>query len=232
MRSESVSLGKKLLDNAFSDLQLNFKSISSDAINAVLKNHSFKELDDLYEDIGLGDQLAVFVAHQLANASEEQTDAVQRDGEEGKPFLIHGADGMAIDFSKCCCPIPGDSIVAFLNKGHGLDIHTEDCSTLIKLRKKQPEKCLPVLWADDVSGNFRVALNVEARNRARGLAEMAEAIAKANSFIDDVGISERGGGCCLVRFHLFVKNVSHLDRVLRHLRNASVVIRVARKKGD
>jgi GTP diphosphokinase / guanosine-3',5'-bis(diphosphate) 3'-diphosphatase len=228
-RSELMALGKQLLNKSFSDLQLDLKTINPDVISNFLKNANLKEQDDLYEDIGLGNRSAVFVAHQLvANAAKEQTEVFQ--SSESKPLLIHGADGTAINFASCCCPIPGDSIVGFINKGHGLDIHIVDCTNQAKLRK-QPEKWLPVSWADDVRGNFRVALDVEAIHRIGGLAELAGVITKTNAFVDDIGISERSGGYCLVSLRLLVKNLSHLNRVLRHISKASVVIGAMRKKG-
>jgi RelA/SpoT family (p)ppGpp synthetase len=228
-RSELIALGKKLLDKALLDLQTDSQKIHPNTINNFLKKANFKEPDDLYEDIGLGNNLAIFVAHQLINVTDKQTEISQN--LEGKPLLIHGAEEMAIAFASCCYPIPGDSIVGFLNKGHGLDIHTQDCINLVKLRK-QSEKFLPACWADDVNGDFHVALNAEMIHKRGALAELTNAIAKAHANIDDISVSERSGGYCLVSLNLLVKNSSHLQRVLRHINNTSVVIGVTRKKGN
>lgn len=226
--SELIALGKQLLDQAFTDLKLDFQKIHPDIINNFLKKSNFKSQNDLYENIGLGNNFAIFVAHQLANMPEKQTKIISNS--ESKPLLIHGIDGgVAITFSNCCCPIPGDEITGFLNKGHGLDIHTQDCSNLIKLRK-QSDKCLPVRWADDVSGNFRVALSVEMAHQRGALAELTKAIACAHASIDDINISERSGEYRLVSLHLLVKNLSHLERVLRHINNTSIITDAVRKK--
>ena len=89
----------------------------------------------------MGNLLAVFIAHQLANLTEKQPNLVEN--LEAKPLLIHGAEGMAINFAGCCCPIPGDPIVGHLKQGHGLDVHIKNCPHLLKI-PKQSEKCLPV----------------------------------------------------------------------------------------
>lgn len=225
-RDELIALGKQLLDKAFSDLKLDLQEIHPEVINMYLKQTNLKDPENLYEDIGLGNHLAIFVAHQIANMSEKQTEIAQN--LESNPLLIHGVNGMAITFANCCCPIPGDPIIGFFNKGHGLDIHTQDCTNLAKLRK-QPEKCLPVRWADDVSGNFHVTLNVEMMHKHGALAELTKAVASAHAVIDDIGMSERSGGYCLVSLHLLVKNLSHLERVLRHINNTSVIVGVMRK---
>ena len=228
-RSELVALGKKLLNQAFLDLKVDHQKIHAKVMNNFLKKSNCKEIDDLYEDIGLGNYWAIFVAHQIANADKKQTKIP--DDLANNPLLIHGADGMAVNFASCCCPIPGDPIIGFLNKGHGLDIHTKDCSNLTKI-PKQAEKCLAVAWATDVQGNFRVALSVEIMQQRGALAELTKAVAKANAVIDDISLGERSGGYCLVALHLLVKNLLHLERVLRHISHASVVVGIIRKKGS
>ena len=228
-RTKLIALGKKLLNKAFFDLKLDLQKIHPNEMNNFLKKSNYKEPNDLYENIGLGNYWAVFVAYQLANANKKQ-EKIAHDLTTN-PLLIHGADGVAITFANCCCPIPGDPIIGFLNKGHGLDIHTKDCVHLTKLCK-QSEKCLPVCWADDVSGNFRVALHVEIMQQRGALAELTKAIAKANAIIDDISLGERSGGYCLVALHLLVKNSLHLERVLRHISNASAVVGIIRKKGN
>ena len=89
---------------------------------------------------------------------------------------------------------------------------------------------MPVRWAGDVSGSFRVTLNVEITYQHGALAELTKAVACAHASIDDIGISERSGDYCLVSLRLLVKNLSHLKRVLRYVGNASVVTGVVRKK--
>ena len=227
-RAELVALGKKLLNQAFFDLKIDPQKILSKTMHNFLKKYHCKKIDDLYENIGLGNFWAVFVVHQIANADKKQT---KMPNNLATPLLIHGADGLAINFASCCCPIPGDSIIGFLNKGHGLDIHTKDCSNLTKLHK-QTEKYLPVAWATDVQGNFRVALSVEIMQQRGALAELTKAVAKANAIIDDISLGERSGGYCLVALHLLVKNLLHLERVLRHISHASVVVGIIRKKGS
>lgn len=228
-RSELIALGKKLLDKAYADLQLDSNKIPTNIIRNFLKKNKLKEQEDLYEDIGLGNRLAIFVAHQLANITEQPTTITEN--LESKPLLIHGTDGMAITFANCCCPIPGDPIIGVFNTGHGLDIHTADCANLTKLHN-QSEKCLPVSWAADINGNFRVTLNVEMILKQGALAELTKTIAEANASIIDIGMSECSGDYCLVSLHLLVKNTSHLKRVLRHIRNTSIVVGVIRKKNN
>jgi guanosine-3',5'-bis(diphosphate) 3'-pyrophosphohydrolase len=205
-REELMALGKQLLDKVF----------------------------------GLGNRLAVLVAYQLMNSNSggenKAKNKIIKDVKEVevKPLLIRGAEGVAITFASCCHPIPGDPIVGYLNAGYGLDIHTQDCINLVKLRK-QPEKCLPVSWAEDVSGNFRVALQVEVVNHLGSLAKLTEAIAKANANIEHISSSSQNshsGGYILVLLQLLVKNLAHFERVRRYISNVPAVVGVSRINGS
>ena len=229
-RDDSISLGKTLLEKAFADLNLDTKNITEAAIMQVLKKDQIKDIANLYEDIGLGNRFAGLVAHQLMNATKNES-LQTTDDTQSKPLLIHGAEGVAINFAPCCGPIPGEHIVGYFNAGHGLDIHVEDCINLAKMRK-QPEKCLPVSWDDDAIGDFKVSINVEMLNKHGGLADLTKAISESNANIDGINMSERNSGFCLVSLTLLVKNSLHLERVIRHISKVSTVVGVIRKKGS
>ncbi|MBU0744565.1 MAG: bifunctional (p)ppGpp synthetase/guanosine-3',5'-bis(diphosphate) 3'-pyrophosphohydrolase [Gammaproteobacteria bacterium] len=228
-REELVALGKQLFDKAFTEVPFDSHKIHPEAMEAFLKKAGFKNQDALYEDIGLGNNMAILVAYQLINRSEGKEEVIANGST--KPLLISGAEGVAITFSSCCCPIPGDPIFGYLNAGYGLEVHTDDCVNLAKLRK-QPEKCLPVSWAEDVTGDFRVALNVEVINQVGSLAELTQAISKTNALIDDISSGEHSGDYVLFSMHLLVKNLSHFERVKRYIGNVSSVVAVVRKKGN
>jgi len=227
-REELVALGKQLLEKAFADVPFDVHKIHSDTINAFLKQAGFTSQDDWYEDIGLGNSSAILVAYQLINSNEGKSQVVASPATQ--PLLIRGAEGVAITFASCCCPIPGDSIVGYLSAGYGLEIHMEDCGNLAKLRK-QPEKCLPVSWAEDINGDFRVAVNVEIMNQLGALADLTQAISKAHANIDDISTGEHNGDHVLIAMHLLVKNLTHFERVKRYISNVSAVVGVVRKRG-
>lgn len=224
---ELVALGKQLLNKAFSDLAIDFGNIHPEAITNFLKKANLKNIEELYESIGLGNHFATFIAHQLANIADEQAEVTR--SLENKPLLIHGGDGLAITFCSCCHPIPGDQIVGLLNKGRGLDIHMQDCTHLNK-SYKQAENYLPVQWAEDVTGNFRATLKIGMRHQRGALAELTRVISEAHGIIDDIFIGERNGDYCSVGLQLLVKNLSHLHRVIRRIKKLPIAIEVTRKK--
>lgn len=223
-RSESIALGKELLDKALASLSLPLKKISRRTINTILQDAKLENLDALYEDIGLGNRVAIFVAHQLASASKRKYKIVEQ---KEKPLYIKGSEGMAVSFASCCSPIPGDPIAGCFSAGHGLVIHADSCKNITKLRQ-QPEKCVLVRWADNVKGEFQALINVEITSKQGSFAALTKAISDAEASIEDIAINKRTGEYYLVTLKLFVRNRDHINRVLRNIEALKIVTRAFR----
>lgn len=227
--SETIELGKQLLSEALAAISISPHEIPPLIIEEVLLKTNIKNIEELYEEIGLGNRISIFVAHQIADYMHKEVSS-NFNNSESKPLLIKGAEGVAITFGQCCYPVPGDAIIGYFDpEMHGLVIHAENCPNAPKLHR-HPDKCLPVNWADDVQGNFQTEINVEALNQRGALAQLAQAISSADSNIDDISVHDSSGGYCLVNIKLSVKNLLHLERVLRHISNLPVVAGVIRKR--
>jgi GTP pyrophosphokinase len=144
-------------------------------------------------------------------------------------IVIRGSEGMAVQFAKCCNPIPGDPITGFIKKGQGLVVHTHDCPTAAKSRG-DPEKWLDVEWAPETDKMFDVAIRVTVVNQRGVLAKVAAAIAEAGSNIDNVSMDEERNLYTTMHFTLQVANRLHLAKVMRALRRIQDVVRIARVK--
>lgn len=226
-QSEIIELGKQLIEKSLHDLSLSLSNIPKESIEIILKETKVKTLNELYEDVGLGNSIAAFVAHQIFNALQNKK-SLSGDDTKQKPLLIKDAQGVAINFASCCLPIPGDNIIGHFSIGQGLMVHKQDCHHINKL-VKHPEKCIPVTWADDIDGDFTAAISVEMLHQRGALAELAKAIADGNSFISDISMNETGSGYCLMSLKIMVRNITHLENLLEKIRAISIVAAAKRK---
>jgi GTP pyrophosphokinase len=135
---------------------------------------------------------------------------------------------MAIQFAKCCRPIPGDPIIGVIKAGQGLVVHTHDCPSLRKGRGGN-EEWLDVAWDKNINKLFDVNIKLIVANQRGVLAKVAASIADAESNIENVHFSNEGEYTALY-FTLQVNNRLHLANVLRNLRKISEVIRITRVK--
>ena len=225
---ESAQLGKNLLNQALVALKSGTDKVTDAEWERLLKENSAKSRQEVLADIGLGKQLAIVVARQLLSIAEPK---VNKGEKLPGSLIIRGSEGMALQFAKCCHPIPGDPIIGFLKKGHGLVIHTHDCPVARKTRG-DPEKWLDVEWAPDTKKLFTVNIKMVVSNQRGVLAKIAAAIAETDSNIDNVSLEPGDSSAyTIIHFTLQVHNRLHLAHIMRSLRRVPEVLRIWRLKG-
>lgn len=220
-RTEAIGLGQRLLDQALAEFSLSLKDVSTESLQAALGELGMKDLDELYEKVGLGERLAPLVARRLLPAGPH-------DGASAPaPLSIAGAEGLLVTSARCCFPIPNDPIIAFLSSGRGIVIHRENCVNVEDYRK-HPEKWLPVTWQSAPDRQFSSEIRVDAANRTGVLAAVAAAIASTDTNIDHVSVETRDENTSVLIFEIKVKNRKHLARIVRIIRRMPDVLRVTR----
>ena len=149
--SESIALGRRLLNKALASFGAQMDEVPQSQIDAVLLQTNLQSVDDLLEDIGLGNRMSYMIAQRLATSAERSRQESERTGKEAGSLAIRGSEGMVMNFAKCCHPIPGDPIVGHISSGRGMVIHTDDCNNIADVRDNQ-EKCLEVSWDPEGRG--------------------------------------------------------------------------------
>jgi guanosine-3',5'-bis(diphosphate) 3'-pyrophosphohydrolase len=228
-RGESISLGKQLLNKALASWSLSLKKVTHQTLESFLSEIKIDSLDDLLEELGLGNRVPLLVAHQLANTFASLANVAYEETKAVKPLVIKGTEGMVMHFATCCFPIPGDPIVGVFQAGQGIMVHTEQCKRIAKQRSS-PEKCMLVRWSSEIQSEFPVMIEVEVLNKRGALAMMAVAISETEANIDDIKITERDGQHYIVTFKLIVSNRTHLANVIRRLRDLKSVVHIRRGK--
>ncbi|NIO42738.1 MAG: RelA/SpoT family protein, partial [Burkholderiales bacterium] len=222
---ESAKLGERLLTQALVALKSAPDHINDEQWAQLLKSSGAKSRQEVLADIGLGKQLAVIVARRLLSIGDH-------DGTTRQPgsLIINGSEGMALQFAKCCQPIPGDPIIGYLRKGHGLVIHTHDCPVAGRSRA-DPDKWVDVEWAPDSKKLFTVSLRVLTSEGRGVLAKIAAEIAKTDANIESVSLEPFDSSAYAeINFTVLVANRIHLAKVMRSLRRVQEVVRVTRLK--
>jgi guanosine-3',5'-bis(diphosphate) 3'-pyrophosphohydrolase len=224
-RSESVSLGERLLHKALASLGKSMDDIEQDSIDRVLKETDLELLEDIMEDIGLGNRMASLVARRLlvANDTDINIDEINND----TPLAIKGTEGLVVSFAKCCSPIPGDPILGNVSSGRGLVIHTETCKNVQDIQGN-PEKCVTLSWDKDIDSEFSVDLRLYLENRKGLVAELAAAITQADANIESISIEDRDVKLSVMQIQLSVQGRKHLARVIRRLRNIRGINKIIR----
>jgi GTP diphosphokinase / guanosine-3',5'-bis(diphosphate) 3'-diphosphatase len=206
-----------------------------------------EELADLGQGLGIETVEALFAA--LANGEVSLRQLIQKAyPEEAEPerprrsfsleglrdlarlpargVSIQGLDNLMISFAKCCMPVPGDRITGIITRGRGVTVHRVNCPNAFD-GKVEPERQIRVDWNTDKEQSFLVKLLVSGVERRGLLADVAKAVSASDTNIrrSDMG-SE--GGAARGTFYIEVRNLRHLERVMRAVRDVKGVDTVER----
>ncbi|ARU90410.1 bifunctional GTP diphosphokinase/guanosine-3',5'-bis pyrophosphate 3'-pyrophosphohydrolase [Pseudomonas sp. M30-35] len=222
-RSESISLGERLLNKVLASFEYDLEKIPAERIQHALSEYKLEVIEDLLEDIGLGNRMAYVVARRLLASDGDELPNTE------SPLAIRGTEGLVLSYAKCCTPIPGDPIVGHLSAGKGMVVHLETCRNIGDVRNN-PEKCIQLSWAKDVTGEFNVELRVELEHQRGLIALLASSVNGADGNIEKISMDERDGRISVVQLVVSVHDRVHLARVIKKLRALKGVMRITRVK--
>ena len=221
--TESVDLGKRLLDKSLKDLGSSLRKVGKVRMAEALEEFGLNNTTELFEQLGLGERLAPLTARFLIGADEDSDSK-----EDVASLVIAGTEGMVVSYAKCCYPLPGDDVMGYLTAGRGVVIHRNNCGNLSNFRK-QPEKWIAVSWEGKIDREFQCLIQCETRNRTGVLAEVAATIADSGSNIEQVEVISRHEDVSTLTFLLQVHDRIHLAQIMRNVRKMPNVIRVSRE---
>jgi guanosine-3',5'-bis(diphosphate) 3'-pyrophosphohydrolase len=243
-RDEAAGLGRRLVEQALKGYSLTINDMPEAALKHMLSEVDCATLNQLFIEVGLGNQLAPFIARRLAEDLTSKHGVIGTQvirnvwsrympswlgGSPSQPALsIKGTEGMVVSYAKCCYPIPGDPIVGFISTGRGIVIHRSSCKNLADLRDRR-EKCIEVQWESEVETEFPVEIRVDVINRVGVLATLATAISDQGANINHVDIEDRDGRVSTLGFIITVHGRRHLASIMRHVRALEQVAKIRRR---
>ena len=221
-KDEAQELGKRLLSQSLRPYSLNLRRLGKSRINSLLKELRMADMDEVYEQLGLGERLAPVIAGMLSQQIDVEGDTIN----QLKPLDIAGTEGLLVSYAGCCHPIPGDEIVGYMSTGRGVVIHRGICNNIAEYRK-DPSKWIPIDWRKGIKGEFQSEIQVKTLNRVGLLAEVAGRISATLSNIAHVNVETDDDESILI-FRLNVRDRHHLAQVIRSIRTNPGVVRVIR----
>ncbi|OOF81360.1 bifunctional GTP diphosphokinase/guanosine-3',5'-bis pyrophosphate 3'-pyrophosphohydrolase [Rodentibacter caecimuris] len=218
---DAVKLGERELNAALQPHRL--ADLSLQQIQAVLDERKLSSLNGLLREIGLGNQLASVIAHQLVGEPIE----IDVDGntENHSNTLTIAPTLMAnIQFAKCCHPIPTDPIMGCSTPKNGLVIHHQQCANL-----KNAHPLVKAKWEKVQSAvNFDAELQIEILNEKSALPSLMTAIAASESSIQNIWTEGLENNLLLVILQISVKDTKHLANILYRIKRITGVVNANR----
>jgi GTP pyrophosphokinase len=142
-------------------------------------------------------------------------------------ITLDGSENASVQYAPCCRPVPGDPIVGYLGRGEGLVVHHAQCGVAKKLQHKDGERFIAVDWSDEPTRMFETAITVTVSNGKGVLARIASELASSEADIVRVDMDDAMDTIDL-RFVVAVRDLAHMETVLRNLRRTQSVLRAFR----
>jgi GTP pyrophosphokinase len=236
-RRRSIQLGKELLEKDLRKHDLSpSKLYKSEELLKIAHDMSHNTLDDMLAAIGYGKVSAHMVANKLAPEKLQEAPPKRHFFKIPVPtkkapsggVMISGMDNMLIHLSKCCNPVPGDKVVGFITRGRGVSIHTADCPNVGELTFDK-ERLVDVSWGDFKQGAHSVKITVRTQDKPGLLAGVSSSISAAEANITHAEVIT-GENQATLNFTIDIKDVEHLNKIIKNIGTIKGVIDVKRVK--
>ncbi|MCW8854644.1 MAG: RelA/SpoT family protein [Gammaproteobacteria bacterium] len=223
---EAVMQGRRLLSRYLVDRKKTFDDLPGDTFDELLNEYGYETVNELLEDIGLGNRPASLIVRRLYPEDGSMSDSQPSEMKSLTPLDIRGTEGMVVSYAKCCYPIPGDHIVGILSKGRGIVIHQDGCKNIASDRLA--DSAIDVKWADEVKNEFSCMTYLDVRNERGVLARLATIISDESANIEHVEVDDKDGVTTTISFLIALQGRSHLARIMRRLRSVPAVLKIWR----
>lgn len=244
-REENIAEGKAELEREFRRNMIRVPEEDlEEFLSLDMKRHSCETLDDFYAAIGYGGVVLSKVMQRLKEEYNKKYVMVRKEEEERfkqiqtqrtkstSGVIVDGIPDCVVKFAQCCNPLPGDDIVGFITRGHGISVHKHDCVNYIKQQEQDSmkDRWIAVHWADDEQEQtyFKTTLDIVAFDRIGLLADISSVLAAIRIPMHEASARELKNGNANVMVTISIAGVEQLNNVIVRLQKIEGVISVDR----
>ena len=217
----------------------------------IMRKYGFQDWDSVLAAIGHGGLKEGQIVNRMQELydqdhKKEMTDAeimaeIEGNTQQNRPrgtkgtsgIVVKGIDDVAVRFSKCCNPVPGDEIVGFVTRGRGISIHRTDCVNILNLPEIDRHRLIDAEWqqTEEVEGKYFAEISIYANNRNGLLADISRALTEKN--IDILALNTRTSkqGTATMSVSFEIRSREELQRIIDKVRTIESVIDIERTTG-
>lgn len=244
-REENIVQGKQDLEHEFKKNFLRFEGNAyEEFVKKIAERQHFDTVDDFYAAIGYGGvQISRMmpgikdeynrnwkVKEPVAVPASNKIEQVNREPKSSGGVVVEGIDNCLINMARCCNPLPGESIIGFITRGHGLTVHRRDCKNVpVDIENSpEPERWVNAHWDSKIKVEARSSLNVYAIDRDGVVLDITTTIVNAHVKMHTLNARPINDGNCLTSMTITVNNKEHLDAIIKLLNKIDGVYLIER----
>ncbi len=223
-RAQAIAQGRVLLEK-----ELHRLGIAERDFEKVAALFNFKNADDFFQALGHADISISAVSVKLFEAERAPAPLIAPVIPKFEPkFNLEGLSGLLQRFARCCSPLPGDDLVGFITRGHGVTIHRRDCKNVLNMDTER-ERLIKVDWKQTEQTAYPVLIQVQAFDRGGLLADISNIVAAEGISMSSASATvNRADRMAKIMATLEISSVDQLTRVLKKIDRLANVLEVRR----
>ena len=251
LKEENISKGKELLIEYCKSKGLDYFSIAKPEFQAmVTRKYGFHEWDAVLAAVGHGGLKEGQIINKILELSESEHKRNITDEEvlaavaesnvtpqvsgTDNAIIVKGVHDVAVRFSKCCNPVPGDDICGFVTRGRGVSIHRRDCVNVIKMQEEDRTRLIEAKWQAESAeggGKYAATIKIFANNRSGLLADVSRALTEKDIDIISMNTRTSKQGLATMETSFQVSSRDQLREIVDKIRQIDSVIDIERTTG-
>ncbi len=248
-KEENISRGKELILSYCKSKGIDFsKYATPEYMEKVYKKYNFADWDSIMAAVGHGGIKEGQVVNKLLEEYNKDHTETPDDSQileayalkrhnhssHGKGgIVVKGADDVAVRFSKCCSPVPGDEIIGFITRGRGISIHRTDCVNVLCMSESDRSRIIDAEWQAESSAEntYLTEINIYADDRNGILFDITKVLSEANISVNSINSRTSKQGKATITLSFAIKSVEQLNTIISKIRNIESIIDIERTVG-
>ena len=170
----------------------------------------------------------------LSQMSPEGAEVVHRPRHSKGGIIVKGIDDVAVHFSKCCSPVPGDKIVGYVTRGRGVSIHRSDCINVLGMTEEEKERLIEAEWQkqdNDQDAMYVTDIKIYAIDRRNIVFDVSKVFTEMLINVTSMTLRTNRQGKATINVAFEIRGVDQLNKVIAKIRNIDDIIDIERTMG-
>lgn len=246
-RDENIERGKEIIERELKKQGFRHEQLfKAEWLEPILKKYKFTSYDDLLNVIGFGELSAQKIVNMLKEeyqksvsgskeeellakleASKNPKKERQKQHASDNGIIVKGIDNCLVRLSRCCNPVPGDSIVGYITRGRGVSVHRTDCPNIVAMSELE-NRVIDVRWAEKSKSSYIVDISIKAVDNSNLLLQIAKLIAESKLPMKAINARTTRDNYELIDLTVEITDRSELDKLAKKINGMENVVEVSR----
>lgn len=251
LKEDNILKGRELIEKYCKAKVINQKDIfKPEYMDRVLAKYGFRDWDAILAAVGHGGLKEGQVVNRLLEEYAKKNKKQITDNEivdsvsdiKDKPrvkakggIVVKGIHDVAVRFSKCCSPVPGDEIIGFVTRGRGVSIHRTDCVNIINLSEIDRARLIDAEWQQPANAatdeKYTAEITIYAKNRLGILVDISKVMTERGIDVSSINSRTNKQGIATISMSFQIGSVGELNKLIDKIKSIESILDITRTAG-